>query len=112
MLVETTINKPDNFDFQNADFKIRPFRIGTDHTDEANAVTGYITIIKSGNPEGLGMAPLGLVIPDKWKWPKERVIVNYAYDGFTAWGKQDDLTLRADQGGWYQSPRTGTVYGE
>lgn len=111
-VVETTINKPDNFDFQNADFKIRPFRIGTDHTDEANAVTGYITIIKSGNPEGLGMAPLGLVIPDKWKWPKERVIVNYAYDGFTAWGKQDDLTLRADQGGWYQSPRTGTVYGE
>ncbi len=111
-VVETTINKPDNFDFQNADFKIRPFRIGTDHTVEANAVTGFITIIKSGNPEGLGMAPLGLAIPDKWKWPKERVIVNYAYDGFTAWGKQDDLTLRADQGGWYQSPRTGTVYGE
>ena len=109
-VVETTINKPDNFDFQNADFKIRPFRIGSDPTDEANAVTGFITIVKSGNPEGLSMAPLGIVIPDKWKWPKERIIVNYAYSGFDAWGRQADLTLRAEMGGWYQEPQANLVY--
>lgn len=112
--VTVTIDKPSsNFDFQNADFKIRPFKVGASPDDLTQSVSNdFIGIVKEGNPNGLSQAPLGIAIPDKWKWPKERVIVNYAYEGFTAWGKQNDLTLRADQGGWYQSPRSGTIYEE
>ncbi len=109
--VEVTINKPEDFDFQNADFKIRPFRINSDPTDEANAVDGYISIVKQGVNTGL-WGPLGLAIPAKWKWPKERYTVNYAYPTFTDWGKTSDLTLRADEAGWYENPASGLVYGE
>ena len=60
--------------------------------------------------EGLAKAPLGIAIPDKWKWPKELVIVTDAYSGFAAWGKQADLTLRAEEGGWYLEPTEDKVY--
>ena len=109
--VEVTIDKPENFNFQNADFKIRPFRINSDPTDEANAVDGYISIVKEGVNTGL-WGPLGLAIPAKWKWPKERNTVNYAYPAFTDWGKEPDLTLRADEAGWYENPTSGLVYGD
>ena len=109
--VEVTIDKPDNFDPQNADFKIRPFRINSNPNDDANAVDGYITIVKQGVNTGL-WGPLGLAIPTKWKWPKERYTVNYAYPQFTDWGKEADLTLRADESGWYENPASGLVYGE
>lgn len=109
--VEVAIDKPANFDFQNADFKIRPFRINSNPNDEANAVDGYITITKEGVETGL-WGPLGLAIPAKWKWPKERYTVNYAYPAFTDWGKESDLTLRPGKSGWYESPTSGLVYGE
>ena len=109
-VVTTTIDKPSGFDFQNADFKILPYKINSDPTVETNAVTGYITIVKVGNPSGLAEAPLGIAIPDKWKWPLERINVTNAYEGFTAWGSQEDLSLRADLGGWYQNPTSGMVY--
>ena len=111
-VVETTIDKPSGFDFQTANFKIRPFKVNSDPTVSTNAVNDYITVVTSSNSEGLGKAPLGIAIPAKWKWPKERVVVNNAYSGFTAWGKQSDLTLKAGQSGWYQTPNSGTVYGE
>ena len=110
--VETTIDKPSGFDFQTADFKICPFKVNSDPTVSTNAVNDYITVVTSSNSEGLGKAPLGIAIPAKWKWPKERVVVNNAYSGFTVWGKQSDLTLKAGQSGWYQTPNSGTVYGE
>ena len=109
--VEVAIDMPKNFDFQNADFKIRPFRINSNPNDEANAVDGYISIVKEGVETGL-WGPLGLAIPAKWKWPKERYTVNYAYPQFTDWGKEADLTLRADESGWYEYPTSGLVYGE
>ena len=108
--VTVTIDKPLGFDFQNADFKIRPFKIGTDPTVESNATDDYITIVKVGNPEGIAKAPLGIVIPDIWKWPTERTNINDAYSGFAEWGKQADLTLREGLGGWYQSANSGSVY--
>ena len=92
---------------QNADFKIRPYKINSSEpvTDD------YITIVKVGDTNvGLAKAPLGIAIPDAWKWPKERVIVTNAYTGFTAWGKQEDLTLRAEDGGWYLEPTDNLVY--
>ena len=110
--VETTISKPDNFDFQNADFKIRPFKINSNPEVEENARDGYIEIVKEGNTGGIAQAPLGIAIPDKWKWPKERTNVTNAYEGFVAWGSQVDITLRAEEGGWYQEPTTGLVYEE
>ena len=109
--VETTIDKPDNFDPQNADFKIRPFRINSNPNDENNATSDYITIVKEGVSTGL-WGPLGLAIPAKWKWPKERYTVNYVYPEFTDWGKTSDLTLRADKSGWYDNPTSGLVYGD
>lgn len=108
--VTVTIDKPSGFDFQNADFKIRPFKIGTDPTVEANATDNYITIVKIGNPGGIAKAPLGIVIPDIWKWPTERTNINDAYSGFAEWGKQADLTLREGLAGWFQTPNTGSVY--
>ena len=112
--VEVAIDKPTkNFDFQNADFKIRPYKINSDPTIETNTINGDITIVKEGDTENeLPHAPLGIAIPAKWKWPKERVVVSDAYTGFTAWGKQEDLTLRAGLGGWYETPVSGQVYGE
>ena len=109
--VETTIDVPENFDFQNADFKIRPFRINSDPTNPDNAVDDYITIVKQGVNTGL-WGPLGLAIPAKWKWPKERYTVNYAYPAFTEWGKSSDLTLRPGLSGWYENPTSGRVYGD
>ena len=109
--VETTIDKPEGFDFQNADFKIRPFRINSNPNDEDNATSDYITIVKEGNGEEL-WGPLGLAIPAKWKWPKERNTISYAYQQFTDWGKEADLTLRADESGWYEYPESGLVYGD
>ena len=109
--VSVTIDKPAGFDFQNADFKIRPFRIGSNPDEETGAVSGYITIQKTGEADGL-WGPLGLAIPGKWKWPLERYQVNYAYPDFTAWGKTADLTLRAELGGWFTNPTSGRVYGE
>ena len=109
--VEVTIDKPTNFDFQNADFRIRPFRINSNPNDEANATSGYITIVKEGNGKEL-WGPLGLAIPAKWKWPKERNTINYAYPAFTEWGKSSDLTLRPGLSGWYENPASGLVYGE
>lgn len=109
--VEVTIDKPTNFDFQNADFRIRPFRINSNPNDDANATSGYITIVKEGNGKEL-WGPLGLAIPAKWKWPKERNTINYAYPAFTEWGKSSDLTLRPGLSGWYENPASGLVYGE
>lgn len=112
--VTVTIDKPSaDFDFQNADFKIRPFKIGANPDDLSQSVSNdYIGIVKEGNPSGLAQAPLGIAIPDKWKWPKERVNITNAYEGFISWGKQTDLTLKAEAGGWYQNPTSGTVYEE
>lgn len=112
--VTVTIDKPSaDFDFQNADFKIRPFKIGADPDDLSKSVSNdYIGIVKEGNPSGLAQAPLGIAIPDKWKWPKERINITNAYEGFIAWGKQSDLTLRAETGGWYQNPTADMVYDE
>ena len=112
--VTVTIDKPSaDFDFQNADFKIRPFKIGADPDDLSKSVSNdYIGIVKEGNPSGLAQAPLGIAIPDKWKWPKERINITNAYEGFVAWGKQTDLTLRAETGGWYQNPTADMVYDE
>ena len=107
--VSVTIDKPSGFDFQNADFKIRPFRIGSNPDEETGAVDEYIVIQKAGVETGL-WGPLGLAIPGKWKWPKERYTVNYAYPDFTAWGKESDLTLRPGLSGWYENPTSGLVY--
>lgn len=109
--VETTIDKPEGFDFQNADFKIRPFRINSNPNDEDNATSDDITIVKEGVSTGL-WGPLGLAIPAKWKWPKERNIINTAYLGFTDWGKSSDLTARTELSNWYETPESGLVYGE
>lgn len=112
--VTVTIDKPStNFDFQNADFKIRPFKVGANPDDLSQSVSNdYIGIVKEGNPSGLAKAPLGIAIPAKWKWPKERVNITNAYEGFITWGKQSDLTTRNEYSDWYQNYTSGTVYGE
>ena len=110
--VSITIPKPANFDFQNPGFKIRAFKINSDPTNEDNARSSFVEIVQEGNPSGLPKAPVGIAIPDKWKWPKERTNVTNAYEGFDAWGSQVDITLRAEEGGWYQEPTTGLVYEE
>ena len=112
--VTVTIDKPStNFDFQNADFKIRPFKVGANPDDLSQSVSNdYIGIVKEGNPSGLAKAPVGIAIPAKWKWPKERVNITNAYEGFITWGKQSDLTTRNEYSDWYQNYTSGTVYGE
>lgn len=110
--VSITIPKPANFDFQNPGFKIRAFKINSDPTNEDNARSSFVEIVQEGNPSGLPQAPVGIAIPDKWKWPKERVNVTNAYEGFVAWGSQDNLALRAEDGGWYKEPAADLVYGE
>ena len=110
--VSITIPKPANFDFQNPGFKIRAFKINSDPTNEDNARSSFVEIVQEGNPSGLPQAPVGIAIPDKWKWPKESVNITNAYEGFIAWGSQDNLALRAEDGGWYKEPAANSVYGE
>lgn len=110
--VSIIIAKPSDFDFQNPGFKIRAYKINSDPTNEDNARSGFVEIVQEGNPSGLAQAPVGIAIPDKWKWPKERVNVTNAYEGFIAWGSQDNLALRAEEGGWYKEPAANSVYGE
>ena len=110
--VTKIINTPTGFDFQEADFKIKPYKTNADLTiDEPLEKTndGFIDIIKEGNPNGLPKAPVGIVIPIEWKWPIERTNVTNAYPKFVAWGKQVDVDLRKVESDWYESPVAGRV---
>lgn len=113
--VITTIDKPADFvDLQNAAFKIRPYKINSERTDE-NAVSGYIYIANQttkGDDGKIAKAPLGIVIPAKWRWPLERVVVTDAYptpddnshSGFATYGSEEDPVVRIGLSDWYNFP--------
>jgi len=109
--VTKEIDTPAGFDFQEADFKIKPYKKNADPSvdDPLETDDGFIGIIEEGNPSGLPKAPVGIVIPDKWKWPIERTNVTNAYPEFVAWGKQENVNLRKAKSDWYKSHVSGTV---
>ena len=119
--VETTIDKPANFvDLQNADFKIRPYKINSERT-EKNAITDFIRIASmttKGEDGRIAKAPLGIAIPSEWKWPLERVVVTDAYPtpddnshpGFASYGSESDSIVRIGLTDWYKYPVSSEVY--
>ena len=53
--------------------------------------------------------PFGLIVPDNWQWPLERVHIDSAYphfEDYRAWlaGEVDELSYEAEH--WYLSPST------
>ena len=52
-----------------------------------------------------GEDPHGIMIPCDFKYPKEKVCIKDAYEGFNSWGKNNDVTSN----GWYLTPIEGKV---
>ncbi len=53
--------------------------------------------------------PFGIIVPDTWQWPLERVHIDEAYphfEAYRAWlsGETDELSFEAEH--WYLSPST------
>ena len=53
--------------------------------------------------------PFGMIIPDSWQWPLERVHIDDAYpyfEGYRSWlsGESSELSYEAEH--WYLSPTT------
>ena len=51
--------------------------------------------------------PFGLLIPDTWEWPLERVNIKEAYPFFadyTSWLKDESTTLSEQAAQWYRYP--------
>lgn len=112
--VTTTIDKPQGFNIEQADFRIMPYAKGSDFNDatarKEKDGDGYIRTSALVTMESeTATAPIGLVFPCKWHWPKERVIVSNAYDNFTQWGSLPDAKVRATVSDWYKSPVSGQV---
>ena len=112
--VTTTIDKPQGFNIEQADFRIMPYAKGSDFNDatarKEKDGDGYIRTSALVTMEReTATAPIGLVFPCKWHWPKERVIVSNAYDNFTQWGSLPDAKVRATVSDWYKSPVSGQV---
>ncbi|WP_300724573.1 DUF4842 domain-containing protein [uncultured Bacteroides sp.] len=59
----------------------------------------YITVTV---PTEGGVAPQAIVVPGKWKWPKERQRINKVYTSFDEWGAN-----YADNNWYKQEPVTG-----
>ena len=118
--VITTIPKPADFvDLQNVAFKIRPYKINSERTDE-NAVSGFIYIANQttkGKDGKIAKVPLGIAIPAKWRWPLERVVVTDAYptpddnshSGFATYGSEEDPVVRIGLSDWYNYPVSDNV---
>ncbi|MEE3444626.1 MAG: hypothetical protein VZQ78_00240 [Prevotella sp.] len=112
--VTTTIDKPQGFNIEQADFRIMPYAKGSDFSDltarKEKDGDGYIRTSALVTMESeTATAPIGLVFPCKWHWPKERVIVSNAYDNFNKWGSLPNATVRATVSDWYKSPKSGQV---
>lgn len=45
-----------------------------------------------------GKAPMALIIPNEWAWPKEQVSIVDAYPAFKTWAKENNNTA------WYENP--------
>lgn len=112
--VTTTIDKPQGFNIEQADFKIMPYAKGSDFSDptarKEKDGDGYIRTSALVTMESeTATAPIGLVFPCKWHWPKERVIVSNAYNNFNKWGSLPNATVRATVSDWYKYPKSGQV---
>ena len=84
--VTTTITKPANFSYETADFWIK---------------TPYMEVHVAKQ----GQDPHGIVVPGKWRWPREAHSIKDAYPNFIEFAKDastTDETVRK----WYQTTQT------
>ena len=91
--VTTTIYRPYNFSFADADFWI-----------ESPAVPAGVHITR--NP---GEEPHGVVIPQDWAWPLEYLSIKLAYPLFAEFAADASTTDENIQA-WYKSPVVGRTY--
>lgn len=90
--VTTTITKPANFSYETADFWIK---------------TPYMEVHVAKQ----GQDPHGIVVPGKWRWPREAHSIKDAYPNFIEFAKDastTDETVRK----WYQTTQTNPVEDE
>lgn len=81
--------------------RIAKFRIYVGSNKEERAKT----ILKLSEEEAKGNAPQMLVVPDTWKWPKERTNIKDAYPKFVDWSRKNSTSE------WYtdRAGATGNV---
>lgn len=107
--VTTTVSIPSGDTAENAHFSIWPYKKGGEYGNvedqKEEAAIGISTF------EGKGKAPLGIVVPGKWAWPKERICIVDAYSRFVQWASSVTHITgpTEDEGGWYDYPTTDQV---
>jgi hypothetical protein len=89
--VTVTIDKPQGFSFQNADFWI-----------SSPAVPDGVHIAKQGED------PHGIIIPEDWEWPTEFTNIKEAYPNFTEFAKNAASTDENVKG-WYKATTNNPV---
>lgn len=103
--VTTTISIPEGFDFQTADFKIRP--LSGDVFTGADGGDGYVHLASTGSQ------PTGVIIPYDWSWPIERICITDAYNvtghSFAEWAGTPNIDLRTASADWFEHPVSGKV---
>lgn len=88
----------------------RPFL----HVKNTNSDIDLININSADGMLDQNGAPFGIIVPDHWEWPLERVDINVAYPYFAeyqSWLNGDILTLSEEAKYWYRYPASsGLIY--
>ena len=91
----------------NAHFSIWPYKKGGEYgnvKDQKEDAAIPVTQL-----QGSGMAPLGIVVPGKWAWPKERICIVDAYSQFVEWATSDPYGANVKATDWYNHPNDDKV---
>lgn len=91
----------------NAHFSIWPYKKGGEYgntEDQKEKAAIPVTQL-----QGSGMAPLGIVVPGKWAWPKERICIVDAYSQFVEWATSDPYGANVKATDWYNHPNDDKV---
>ncbi|MBV1873390.1 MAG: LruC domain-containing protein [Gammaproteobacteria bacterium] len=107
--VEITLAKPeDNLYSDRGPIGDDSYRVYLHVNNTNNDIDLYTVNPNDGMIDNNGY-PFGMIIPDSWQWPLERVHIDDAYpyfEGYRSWlsGESSELSYEAEH--WYLSPTT------
>ena len=92
--VTRTFDKPEGFDYQKNSFRLL-VKVRDHEPDEGGKREFFVDIAKVGED------PHGIIVPTKWKWPREKKCISKAYPKFGQWAKDMEDIHAQD---WYLYP--------